>query len=167
MPASEARGRNWLPGSTTARPKATGMSSSETTSVVGWPMTTAGDMPMYTFLPLNLRFTTSCVFSATGFRPSINKEVMRGMSSITAPIVTPRKRIFLMSSWASAPISAPTITPNTSGSPSMPNFFFKPSASIFSFSKPGIMSRALPISRAKGTKLWQKGCGMEMPCHSG
>ena len=54
-----------------------------------------------------------------------------------------------------------------SGSPMTPNFFFIPSASMFSFSKPGIMSRALPMTSAKGTKLWQKGCGMEMPFHSG
>ena len=52
------------------------------------------------------------------------------------------------------------MTPSTSGSPMTPNFFFMPSASMFSFSKPGIMSSALPMTRAKGTKLWQKGCGM-------
>ena len=167
MPANEASGRNWLPGSTTARPRATGMSNSETTSVVGWPITTAGDIPIYIFLPLNFCLTTSWVFSAMGFRPSMKRLVMRGMSSMTAPIVTPKNSTFLMSSWASTPIRAPTMTPRMSGSPMTPNFFFMPSASIFSLLKPGIMSSALPIIRAKGTKLWQKGWGMLMPCHSG
>ena len=91
---------------------------------------------------------------------------MRGMSSITAPIVIPRKRTFLMSSWAAQPISIPTITPNTSGSPITPNFFFMPSASISSLEKPGILSNALLISMANGVKLWQKGWGMEIPSKS-
>ena len=43
-----------------------------------------------------------------GFSPSMKREVMRGISSITAPMVMPRKRIFLMSSCAAHPISIPT-----------------------------------------------------------
>ena len=93
------------------------------------------------------------VCSAIGFKPSMNSDVIRGISSITAPIVTPKNSTFLMSSWARTPIRAPTITPRMSGSPMTPNFFFMPSASMFSLSKPGILSSALPMIRAKGTKL--------------
>ena len=172
MPASDARGRNSLPGSTTASPSVTGISNSDTTSVVGWPITSAGDIPIYIFPILNLEFrnweffTTSCVFSEIGIKPSMNSLVIRGISSITAPIVTPKNRIFLMSNCAKAPIRAPTITPNTSGSPSMPNFFFSPSASISSFENPGIMSSPLFTNIAIGVKLCTKGWGIEMPSMS-
>jgi galactitol PTS system EIIC component len=64
------------------------------------------------------------------------------------------------------PIKAPTITPNTNGSPNTPNFFFKPSASMSSLEKPGIRSKSLLKHIAKGVKLWQKGCGIEIPSRS-
>ena len=35
--------------------------------------------------------------------------------------------------------------------------------SIFSLSNPGILSKSLLITIANGTKLWQKGCGIEIP----
>ncbi len=139
------------------------MRSSVTTRVVGCPMTSAGLMPMCTFLPLNFLFTSSFVFSEIGIRPSMKSFVILGMSSITAPIVTPRNRIFLMSSCATAPMIMPTITPSTSGSPSTPNFFLSPSASMSSFENPGILSSSQLMPTANGAKLWQKGCGMEMP----
>ena len=87
----------------------------------------------------------------------MKSEVIRGMSSITAPMVTPRKSIFLMSSCAAHPMSIPTITPRTRGSPSTPNFFFSPSASISSFEKPGMRLSNLSNTMAKGMKLWQNG----------
>ena len=68
--------------------------------------------------------------------------------------------------WAAQPIRAPTITPSTSGSPSTPNFFFSPSASISSLEKPGIISKSLLKTIANGIKLWQNGCGIEIPSKS-
>ena len=153
MPASEAKGRNWLPGTSTAMARITGIRMTEQTSVVGCPMTSAGDMPICTFIPPNRFLATSCVFSAMGFRPSMNRLVIRGMSSITPPIVTPRNNTFLMSSWAAHPISTPTITPNTNGSPNTPNFFFSPSASISSFENPGILSSSQLMVTANTVKL--------------
>ena len=90
MPASDASGRNWLPGRNTATARMVGIRKRETTSVVGWPITRAGLMPMYTFLPWNLRFTNSFVLSEIGIKPSIKSLVMRGISSITAPMMMPR-----------------------------------------------------------------------------
>ena len=52
-------------------------------------------MPIWMVLPLNFLPTTSLVFSEMGIRPSTNNLVMRGMSSITAPMVTPRNRMSL------------------------------------------------------------------------
>ena len=171
MPASEAKGRNWLPGRTTARNSVTGMSSNDTTSVVGWPMTKAGLIPMCkpAFSP-NLRAIIWRVASEMGRRPSMNSPVMRGINSMTAPILIPNPRIPGMPSTsscpflqASAPMPHPTNTPRKSGSPRMPNFFFMPSASIYSLLNPGIRSSALLMRMAKGMNPWQKGCGMEMP----
>ena len=96
----------------------------------------------------------------------MKREVIRGISSITAPIVTPRNNIFLISSWAAHPISIPTMTPSTSGSPSTPNFFLSPSASISSFENPGIRFSNLSNTMANGMKLWQNGCGMDIPSRS-
>ncbi len=47
--------------------------------------------------------------------------------------------------------------PRKRGSPSSPNFFFRPSASTLSLSKPGIRSRPLLIIHAKGANPPQKG----------
>lgn len=62
-----------------------------------------------------------------------------------------------------APIPQPTRIPRNRGSPSKPNFFFMPSASMFNLSKPGILSNALLMTTANGTKPAQKGWGMEIP----
>ncbi|EJX08429.1 hypothetical protein EVA_03464 [gut metagenome] len=56
-----------------------------------------------------------------------------------------------------AAIPQPTKIPRNRGSPSKPNFFFIPSASIFNLSKPGIMSNNLLMPTAKGKKPAQKG----------
>ena len=165
MPASEARGRNSFPGSTTESSSVHGIRSSDTTRVVGWPMTRAGLMPM--LMPaefLNFRLTRSLVASAIGLSPSIKSDVMRGMSSITAPILMPRPRMYGMRSTTSPqlrqlrqPMRMPTSTPSRSGSPSTPNFFFMPSASMSSLLKPGMRSMHQFRPSAKGTKPWQKG----------
>ena len=171
MPASEARGRNWLPGRITARRSVTGMSSSDTTRVVGSPITSAGDIPMLRpSAPLNLRAMRLRVASEMGFRPSMKSTVTRGISSITAPILMPSVRIWGMLStiWphdvhVRQPMPMPTTTPRKRGSPITPNFFFMPSASISILLRPGIMSRPLLMIQAKGANPAQNGCGMDMP----
>ena len=103
----------------------------------------------------------------------MKRDVMRGMSSITAPTVTPSLRMDgiesttpFQESHLSAPIPHPMTSPRKSGSPRSPNFFFIPSASMSSLEKPGMRSRSQPIATANGVKLWQNGCGIEMPSMS-
>ena len=142
----------------------------ETTRVVGWPMTSAGLMPMEISRPLNRLATSSRVASEMGLSPSMKRPVMRGISSITAPILMPRPRMpgipstkpFQLSQ-ARMPMPQPTMTPMKRGSPSTPKRFFMPSASMLSLSIPGILSRHQLMPSAKGTKPWTKGWGMEMP----
>ena len=103
----------------------------------------------------------------------MKSEVMRGMSSITAPTVTPSFRIDGIESTTpfheshrKAPMPQPITRPRKSGSPRSPNFLFIPSASMSSFEKPGMRSSSQPIATANGVKLWQNGWGMEMPSMS-
>ena len=113
------------------------------------------------------------MLSQIGFSPSMKSPVMRGISSITAPTVTPSFRIEGIESTTapqeshlSAPMPQPITRPRKSGSPRIPNFFFIPSASMSSLEKPGIRSRIQQTATANGVKLWQNGCGMEMPSMS-
>ena len=99
-----------------------------------------------------------------GFKPSIKRLVIRGINSITAPILIPSPKMPGILSNTSfqlaqpnAPIPQPITIPKNSGSPINPNFFFIPSESIFSLSNPGILSNSLLITIANGTKLWQNG----------
>lgn len=94
-------------------------------------MTSAGLMPMCrpAFSP-NFLEISSLVALEMGRRPSMNRLVMRGISSITAPILMPKPRMPGMPSTnscpflqANAPMPQPTNTPRKSGSPSRPNFF--------------------------------------------
>ena len=173
MPASDANGRNLLPGRNTERNNITGMSRIETTSVVGWPITSAGLIPMWMVWPV-LRFSRIArILSHIGFSPSMKRAVMRGISSITAPTVTPSFSICGMESTTpfheshlSAPMPQPITSPRNSGSPRRPNFLFIPSASMSSFEKPGILSRTQPTATANGVKLWQNGWGIEIPSMS-
>ena len=134
-----------MPGSTTASTRVTGIRRSETTSVVGCPITSAGDIPIYNSLSApNFFAISSLVASEIGLRPSINRLVIRGISSITAPIFIPSPRVagmlFIISSvslQARQPIIIPMITPRKSGSPKSPNFFFIPSESICTLLMPG------------------------------
>ena len=160
-----------LPGRKTERKRITGISRIETTSVVGWPMTSAGLIPIESPLSPEKRFSTKLrVCSQIGFKPSMKRAVMRGISSITAPTVTPSFKMDGIESTTAfheshfkAPIPQPMRSPKKSGSPRSPNLFFIPSASMSSFEKPGILSRTQLIATANGVKLWQNGCGMEMP----
>ena len=57
-------------------------------------MTKAGLIPMLRpTAPLNFFAIISRVASEIGFKPSINKPVMRGINSITAPILMPKPKI--------------------------------------------------------------------------
>ena len=155
----------------TARNIVTGIKSRDTTSVVGCPITKAGLIPILSpALFLYFFAISSRVASEIGFRPSIKRLVIRGINSITAPILIPRPNMLGMLSTTSfqlpqpsAPIPQPITIPRNKGSPIKPNFFFNPSESIFSLSNPGILSNSLLITIANGTKLWQKGCGIEIP----
>ena len=155
----------------TARKIVTGIKSRDTTRVVGCPITSAGLIPMLKpVLFLYFLAISSRVASEIGFKPSMKRLVIRGINSITAPILIPSPRIPGILSKTSfqlaqpkAPIPQPITIPKNSGSPIRPNFFFIPSESIFSLSNPGILSKSLLITIANGTKLWQKGCGIEIP----
>ena len=94
MPANEANGKNSLPGSTTANKIVTGINSNDTTNVAGCPITKAGLIPIFkpTAL-LNFLAISSRVASEIGFNPSMNRLVIRGINSITAPILIPKPRI--------------------------------------------------------------------------
>ena len=118
----------------------------------------------------NERESRSCTFWLIGFSPSMKSAVMRGMSSITAPTVTPSFRMDGMESTtadqpshSNTPMQHPMITPRKSGSPRSPNRFFSPSASMSSREKPGMRSSSHPIATANGVKLWQNGWGIEIP----
>ena len=131
-------------------------------------------MPMESPLSPEKRFSTKLlVCSQMGLSPSMKSAVMRGMSSITAPTVTPSFSICGIESTTAfheshlkAPMPQPITRPRKSGSPRSPNFLFIPSASMSSFEMPGILSRTQQITTANGVKLWQNGCGMEMPSMS-
>ena len=143
----------------------TGIRRRDTTRVVGCPITRAGLIPMLRpFVPLNFLLMSSRVASEIGFSPSMKRDVMRGMSSITAPILIPAPRMYGILSTTSfqlsherAPMMIPTRIPRKRGSPRRPNFFFIPSASISSLSIPGILSRPLLMTSAKGTSPAQNG----------
>ena len=97
-PASEAIGRNWLPGSTTDRNRMNGTTITEHTMLVASPTTRDGLRPMRnSTLPLNLRCSSFLTASVIGSSPSPNRPEMRGIRSITAPMLTASFRIAVTS----------------------------------------------------------------------
>ena len=130
-----------MPGRTAAIKIVIGITIKEVVITSGFPTTTAASRPMRNFLPLNFFCVKFLAASEIGISPSINREVIFGMRTITAAIFTPRERMEARLYFASTPMIQPKIRPIMVGSPKKPRYFWASLISKSILLIPGIRSK--------------------------
>ena len=88
-----AKGSVVFPGSINAKSKVIGIMSNPVAITNGCPVATAASSPMYISLPGNLLFRNYCVASEMTIKPSINNEIILGISKSTAATFIPTIKI--------------------------------------------------------------------------
>ena len=140
--ARSAKGSTRFPGRTAAIRIVNGMTIRDVVMTSGFPTTTAASRPMRNFLPLNFSWVNFLAASEIGMSPSMKREVIFGINTITAAMFTPSAMISATEYLARTPIMQPSTRPMMVGSPKNPRYFLASLISKSILLIPGILSRS-------------------------